>query len=105
MKKTVVLLSFLLVGVIAICGASNNAFAQWSWSPPSPEAAVLMCSVSSQTFTVTAVSNTTSAPITAGEDCAKALAALESAGIVIRDIQVLNTNPPSVLYTLVKAGF
>lgn len=101
LKRTVVfLLSLLLLGVVSMSGTGNIAFA----GPPSPEAAVLLCTVSTSPpgIHVTAISTTVTVTAT---DCAAALVALRSAGLVIRDIQVLNTSPASVVYTLVNEFF
>jgi len=106
MKRAVVFLSFfLLLGFLSISGTSNIAFAEHG-SPPSLEAAVLVCSVSpppATTITVTAFSNPTSVAITSGEDCATALVALKEAGLVIRAAHSVNTTPLSIVYTLVNA--
>jgi len=106
MKRAVMfLLSFLLLGAVAISGTYNNAFA-WHGSPPSEEVVIVICSVSGSAFNVTAVSNPLSStvPISPGNDCATDLTALKNAGLVIRNVQPLNTSPPSVVYTFVNGS-
>jgi len=109
MKRAVVFLSFfLLLGVVSISGTGNIAFAATYTPPPlpTPGVVVLYCTVSSTTtppsFIVSAVSIDTTASITLPTDCAAALVTLKEAGFVIRDDQALNTNPVSIVYTLVN---
>jgi hypothetical protein len=106
MKRTgVFLLSFSLLGVALIAGTGNNAFAAHP-SPPPPEAAVLVCQVAAAPVTGITVSNwsntVASVPISSGEDCATALAASKEAGLVIRNVQPVNTSPISIVYILVN---
>jgi len=110
MKRTVVfLLSLLLLAAVSISGTGNIAFAHPSSS--TPEVAVLICQpvitspAPAISFPVVAFSNATSVPISAGNDCATDLLALKNAGLVIKDIKVLNTTPPSVVYTLVNGWY
>ena len=101
MKRSVVLLFFLLLAVVAIFGIGNNAFAAHG-SPFSPEVAILQCSVSGTppAFMVTAASSTDpNVTININDDCAKDLVLLKEAGLVIRDVQTLNN---AVVYTLVN---
>jgi hypothetical protein len=106
MKRTVVfLLSLLLLGVVSMSGIGNIAFAAGHGSPPAPEAAVVLCQVSttpSGSFTATNISMTSTPPIPPGGDCAATLVALKGDGLVIRDVQVLNYSPVAVLYTFVN---
>ena len=109
MKKTVVfLLFFLLLAVVSISGTGNKAFAGNNYPSPSPEVAVLVCSVTpslTNTFSVTAFSNSTQpqnkVTIGIGDDCSADLVALENGGLQIINVQALNTSP-SVAYTLVN---
>jgi hypothetical protein len=110
MKRIVVfLLSLLLLGVVLIPGTGNIAFADHA--SHHSQVAVLICSPVTTTppptitFPVTAFSNTTTVSITVGEDCGTALAALQNAGLVIKNIKVLDTSTPSVVYTLMNGGF
>ena len=105
MKRTAVfLLSLLLLGVVSMSGTGNIAFAGHG-SPPTPEAAVVLCQASGTTFTATNISMTSMPPITAPTDCAGAIVALKGDGLVIRDVQVLNTSPVAVVYTFVNGWY
>ncbi len=108
MKRTGLLLScFLVLGIALITGTGTGAFAAGPnpfagrFAPPPPQAAILVCQVTGNGITVSDWSNTTSVAISASEDCAAAIAALEGAGLGIRNVQSLNSYPISIIYTLV----
>ncbi len=110
MKRTVVFfLSMLILGIYSISGISNIAFA--GHGSHSSQVAVLICSPITTTpppaitFPVAALSNTTTVPIAVGDDCGASLVALKNAGLSIKDIKVLDSSTPSVVYTLVTGGF
>src|SRR5271157_3011629 len=93
MKRTGLFFScFLLLGIALVAGAANNAFAARG-TPPVPQTAILVCQVSGTGIIVSDYSNTSSVVISASEDCAAALAALEGAGLGIRNVQSLNSFP------------
>ena len=103
MKKIALfLLSFLVLVIISIFGTDNNACAS------SHQVVVLICSVTRgtgnppSTFSVTAFSPDIRTTVEIGDDCATDLTAFENAGFVIKDIQAVNSNPVSVVYTLTK---
>jgi len=105
MKRTGLFFScFLLLGIALVAGAANNAFAARG-TPPVPQTAILVCQVSGTGIIVSDYSNTSSVVVSASEDCAAALAALEGAGLGIRNVQSLNSFPISIIYTFVGRGW
>jgi len=103
MKRTVVFVLFFLLLVVFVSG---TAFAGREWSPPSPAAVILCCTQTATSFQVAAIDNTTTVSITPvpGADCAETLVTFKENGLVIRSVQVLNTTPISIYYTLVNAA-
>ncbi len=111
MKKTFVYsLTILFLGVVSMFGNGNIAFADHD-SHHSSQVAILICSpitttpAPAITFPVIAFSNTTTVPIAVGDDCGATLAALKNASLAIKDIKVLDSSIPSVVYTLISGGY
>jgi len=100
MKRTgLFLMCLLLSGIALTAGTAGNAFAA-RYTPPPAQTAILVCQVAGTGITVSDFSNTTTAAITAGEDCATALSALEQGSLQIRSVQPVATSPISIIYTL-----